>query len=68
MRTCADFEGRCCESCHIDADEFDCDMCEVYDKGGALFAIVCCGKSDAAHAARDAAVAVGAATQEVKHG
>lgn len=46
---CEDFEGRCCDSCHVDAQEgyYGGEMCSIY-RGEHLFAHVCCAKSDEA--------------------
>jgi hypothetical protein len=45
--SCDDFEGRCCSSCHEDAQEgyYNGEMCSIY-RGDDLFAHVCCLKSD----------------------
>ncbi len=38
---CAKYGPSCCESCHVDADEYGYDLCEVKTPDG-RDALVCC--------------------------
>lgn len=52
---CDYFEGRCCNSCHEDAQEgyYGGEMCSIYH-GDELFAHVCCAHLDEANERLDA--------------
>ena len=52
MKTCSDFPGSCCTSCHEDCAEGDEDLLEVIGPDGAIFARVCCNKIEAAEEAK----------------
>jgi len=45
IKTCSDYPGDCCGSCHDDV-EYGYPLLEVYDKEGSMVAEVCCRKID----------------------
>lgn len=47
IKTCSDYPGDCCGSCHDDV-EYGYRLLEVYDKEQKLIAMVCCRKIDEA--------------------
>lgn len=53
-KTCADFDGSCCSSCHDDWEFGYDEPMEIEADDGTVFARVCCSKMDAAHAALEA--------------
>jgi hypothetical protein len=55
MKTCKDFPGECCASCHDDDDEGWRDLLEVYGDSGDVLARICCRKVSAALARTTAA-------------